>query len=300
MNKEQVFFLNKSSKSNQIFGLNFNLVSKIRNITLFIFLVCYWISVILSFFLSNIKQDILSQISNYLQLVLNTCTLTVFLINTTLAKKNYVYEQILKFLKQFDSNISTLGIKLEYKRNNYQHIFAFIAILIYVVYLVMYDILITIYVYGNMNPQYFTISRLARAIYYIGMCKAMFILHSINWRFKFINKILKSEQLDVQNGMSKAENIPNIFFIMDNMKDLCHAVNSYYGSLLLMGFTTMFVTTAIQLYYSYTVIINPILQIEKLILSTNVIFLNLFYVIGISTICQQISEKVERFSLVFN
>lgn len=294
MNNEQVFFSNKSSKSNFIFGLNFNLVSKIRNFTLFTFLVAYWISVILSFFLSNIKQDILSQISNYLQLVLNTCTLTVFLINILLVKKNYVYGQILKFLKQFDSNISTLGIKLEYKRNNYQHIFAFMAISIFVGYLLLYDILMAVYAYKNINPQYFTISRLARAIYYIGICKAMFLLHSINWRFKFINKILKSEQLDVHNGMSKSENIPRIFFIMDNMKDLCQAVNSYYGSLFLMSFTTMFVTTAIQLYYSYTVIINPTLEIHKLILSINVIFINLFYVIGISTICQQISEKVYK------
>lgn len=294
MNKEQVFFSNNSFKSNVIFGLNHNLVTKARNIIITIFLVAYWISVILSFFISNIKQDILSQISNYLQLLLNTCTLTVLLMNITLVKKKYVFDQILKFLKQFDSNISALmGIKLEYKRINYQHIFALLVILIYVVYLVVYDILMNIYVYKDLNLEYFTISRMARAVYYVGLCKTMFILHSINWRFKFINKILKSEQLDVHNGMSKNENIPRIFFIMDNMKDLCQAVNLYYGSMFLMSFTTMFAVTAIQLYYCYTVIINTeSFDVDKLILSTNVIFINLFYVIGISSICQQITEKV--------
>lgn len=296
MDEEQVFFSTKKIK------LNKSTSSTSKNI-IKIFLFVYWIGVFSSFVLYNRQQDVLTKLSNNLQLMLNTCALTVCLVNSVL--KNNVYNQILKCLKQYDSNISILGLNLEYKKSNYCHILTFIAIVIYLVYMVAYDIFISIYVQEYILVPYFIITRFSRIIYYLAMCKVMCLLHSINWRFRLINKILKSEQVEekhsyvvnivMQRGLSKEENIPQIFFIMDYMKDLCLAVNLYYGSLFLMCFLTMFVVSAIQLYYCYTLVIEDYLDIYSLILSINIICINFFFVIGISTLCQKITDKVEFF-----
>lgn len=80
MNEEQVFFSNKKFKSSFI-GLNHNSITKIRKNLILIFLFIYWIAVIASFFLYHREQDVLTKMSNYLQLILNTSTLTVALIN---------------------------------------------------------------------------------------------------------------------------------------------------------------------------------------------------------------------------
>lgn len=297
MDEEQVFFSTKESKITKSKSrINKNLIK--------IFLFIYWIGVFSSFILYNRQQDVLTKISNNLQLILNTCALTVCLVNPVL--KNNVYIQILKCLKQYDANISILGLKLEYKKTNFRHILAFFAIVIYLVYLVTYDIFISIYVHEYILIPYFIITRFSKIIYYLAMFKVMCLLHSINRRFRLINKILKAEQLEekcsknvgnieVQRGLSKKENFPQILFVMDYMKDLCLAVNLYYGSLFLMCFITMFVVSAIQLYYCYTLIIEIHLDIYSLILSINIICINFFFVIGISTLCQQITDKVKFF-----
>lgn len=294
MDEEQVFFSTKQSKINKSKS---SICKNIIKIVLFI----YWIGVFSSFVLYKPHEDVLTKISNNLQLILNTCALTVCLVNSML--KNNVYIQILKCLKQFDSNISILGLKLEYKKTNYRHILGFIAIVIYLVYLITYDILISIYVHGYILIPYFIITRFSKIIYYLAMFKVMCLLHSINRRFRLINKILKAEQIEekhsiveniqIQRGLSKKENFPQILFIMDYMKDLCLAVNLYYGSLFLMCFITMFVVSAIQLYYCYSLIIEIYLDLYSLILSINMICINFFFVIGISTLCQQITDKVK-------
>lgn len=291
MDEEQVFFSTKKLKSTA------STPSVSKNITT-IFLFFYWISVISSFILYNEKGDILTKISNNLQLILNTCALTVCLINSVL--RNNVYNLILKCLKQFDSSIASLGLNVEFKKTNTRHISAFVGIGIYLVYLVLYDIFVSIYVHKYILLPYFIISRFSRIIYYIALCKVMCLLHSINWRFRLINKILKAEQLEekhssvvyVHSNLSKKENIPKIFYIIDYMKDLCLTVNLNYGSLFLMSFITMFVVSAIQLYYCYSLIIEANMDIYSLLLSINIVLINFFFVIGISSFCQQITEKV--------
>lgn len=297
MDEEQVFFSTKQIKIDK------STSSTTKNI-IKIFLFVYWIGVFSSFVIYNRHQDVLTKLSNNLQLILSTCALTVCLVNPVF--KNNVYNQILKCLKQYDTNISILGFNLEYKTANSCHILAFIAILIYLVYMISYDILINIYVQEDIFlVPYFIITRFSRIVYYLAMGKVMCLLHSINCRFQLINKILQSEQLEekhpyavnivMQRGLSKKENIPQILFIMDYMKDLCLAVNLYYGSLFIICFITMFVVSAIQLYYCYTLVIEDNLDIYSLILSINIICINFFFVIGISTLCQKITDKVNFF-----
>lgn len=136
MNEEQIFFSGKKSKSS-LFDLSQNSVTKIRENLITIFVALHWIAVIVSLFLYHPKQNVLTNISNYLQLILNSCTLTTSLINPIL--KNSVYQRILKILKQFDSNISTLGLNLEYKKTNLRHMLAFVAVILYITYMISYD-----------------------------------------------------------------------------------------------------------------------------------------------------------------
>lgn len=208
MNEEQIFFSGKKSKSS-LFDLSQNSVTKIRENLITIFVALHWIAVIVSLFLYHPKQNVLTNISNYLQLILNSCTLTTSLINPIL--KNSVYQRILKILKLFDSNISTLGLNLEYKKTNLRHMLAFVAVILYITYMISYDLFNSAYIRSSISLPYFTITRIPRIIYFLALCNAVCLLHSINWRFKLINKILKSEQLEVQGALSKKDNTQKYF-----------------------------------------------------------------------------------------
>lgn len=98
-------------------------------------------------------------------------------------------------------------------------------------------------------------------------------------------------QLDM-NILSK------LFLIMNDLCKLARKIDEYYGLFLLTSIGALFAITSIQVYYCYVTAITFNEQLKysvwTLMVSVNLVTINLSLVVGLSTVCENVSNEATK------
>lgn len=154
-------------------------------------LTVYWIAVIKSFFIESTNTDMISKVSNWMQLVINSITITVILLRPILGAKTF--KRILSKCEMIDQKLSEFPIKMKNKQ-----LLACIAIAIgsfafYLIFLVSFDYYVSLIKYRVYTRIYWFITNFPMIIYSAGIWYAFCLFINVYFRIKFGNKLLKHE-----------------------------------------------------------------------------------------------------------
>ena len=303
----------------QCFGLipikisNTNERSKMATVIVVLFLIIYWSGLIFSMAIKQTRTDRISVISNWIQLLINGVTLTVTQINPII--KIDLLKRILNSVKKFDLDIMELGIHINYYHNYLCLACIVTSIGLYTLYLNCYDFYVTMIRSSYNTIDYWTITIIPLIVYSFGLSMAFVSLLYIRQRFQALNVLLKREEknntdvdLTLNNNSTiillsndkiikqeRGNALSKILLRLSDLFDITDYISHLYGPLFLTTFTTIFVVTAVQLYYCYVVALimdeNRGYSLWTVFLSFNIVLLNVILVISITSVCQSITNQ---------
>ncbi|XP_059617717.1 putative gustatory receptor 28b [Phlebotomus argentipes] len=297
-------------------GKNVEIVQdKIGIIVVTVFLVIYWGAIVMSFFLEHRGNDRISSISNMIQLILNGLSLTTILINTLM--KYRTFADVISGFQVIDENLRSVGKSIRYNRSLITSRTILILFGSYLILSVCFDGYVTVLRY-KMNPiWYWAVATLPSVIYSLSLLQSMFLINWISTRCHLINSILRLDgrakylkalpAVTMLTGSMKGEMqrsvelITKIYDIMSNICQLSRTLDLFLGPTFLTTITAIFAVTSIQVYYIYvtTITMNALpessgFSVWSLMVSLNIVLMNIFLVIGITTICERVNMETIR------
>lgn len=92
--------------------------------------------------------------------------------------------------------------------------------------------------------------------------------------------------------------LSQLFLIMNDLCKLARKIDEYYGLFLLTSIGALFAITSIQVYYCYVTAITFNEQLKysvwTLMVSVNMVTINLSLVVGLSTVCENVSNEATK------
>lgn len=90
--------------------------------------------------------------------------------------------------------------------------------------------------------------------------------------------------------------VPSVFHILNDLLDLGHSIEKFFGPIFLCSFTSIFIVTTIQIYYCYVLISTETNEslgysIWTVIVSTNIIVINIVTTILMTSLCETITNQ---------
>lgn len=251
-------------------NLKRNLVRKWFPVVLF--LGCYWSSLIICLTIKETKPDLISLVSNYIQMLTNAFALSVVLISTVSNAPDYY--GILSGFDCIDHQFREFGIAVSYKKS--LKLF-YMSITVFCLALIahnLYEIYTYIYRYEMFSVPYWIVHAIPFTIY--GMClhQAIFIIFCICIRCRMVNDLLKKRGMtnkiclppphpsiilavrpksDSSTASGNEDTIRVVYELTNEIHDLCERVNGYFGLSFLASFIALFAITSIQAFYCYTI-----------------------------------------------
>lgn len=174
-----------SKQSNQL------VLQKVNVVIMLLILLVYWLAVIQSFWTQTINENMISKVSNWMQLIINALSFTTILLRATLAVK--IFKRIHSISEKIDAKLSEFSIKI-----NRLHLSAIICVAvglfsIYLAFLVSFDCYVNLFKYNISSKIYWTITIFPMIIYSASICYAICLFTCIYFRIQVCNKILKHE-----------------------------------------------------------------------------------------------------------
>lgn len=287
-----------------------------------ILLLIYWINAVVVFCYERPSTDTISLVSNVIQMALNSILISVAVIipiqYMDLARRTILQMQSLV------ADLASLQISVDFRkvcRDFCLILFFFFSILIYSI---SYDAYAT-YQYGMMTVKYWFFSILPPVYMVLVLTQAICTLALTNRFYKCVNKVILAqiprteadeiEPMDTSiNKIQPAEKFAGyrypemdsraVFFpkmceVLGSLNEICQKLETYFGPLFLISFTTIFVVTSIQLYYCYQIITQVKDEARgysywTMVISVNVVLTNVILVIATTALCQAITNQVSR------
>lgn len=275
-------------------------------------LLMYWCGIITSFFTEHRANDKISAISNIIQLLLNGIALTTVLVNVLL--RYQLFDDIVMGFHGIDENLKGVGKSLKYSNSLTWARNILIAFGSYLVLSVCFDCYVIIIKYEMSPFWYWVVSTLPSVIYSLSMLQSMFIISWISTRCNKLNALLRLDcranylralpTVQMVTGSMKGriqkslDLIKKVYTIMSDICQLSHNVDNFLGPSFLATTTAIFAVTSIQIYYIYvtSVTMNELPEasgftIFSLLASLNMVIMNIFLIIAITTICDRVNTE---------
>lgn len=283
-----------------------------------ILLIIYWINAIVVICFERPSTDTISLVSNIIQLVLNAVMISVAMIVPIKYMK--LARRIIQHVHELVAQLERIRILVDFRkvRRNFCLIVGFFLTIL--IYSLVYDACIT-FKNGLMTVKYWFVTILPSVYMVLVLTQAICTLAMTRSFYRHVNRaiaaqipsedeedepsedlirgkmsISQREETTDSSGSERTFFI-NIFIILGSLEELCRKLESYFGPLFLVTFTTLFVVTSIQLYYCYQIIIQVHDEARgysylSLILCVNVVVINVILMASITALCQAITNQV--------
>ncbi|XP_055604426.1 gustatory and pheromone receptor 32a-like [Uranotaenia lowii] len=286
------------------------------------FITFYWTSMIICIVTKTYGNDRISRISNYFQLISNAIMLTTLLISPVFKLK--IFAEIVHMLKKFEDELSKDSIHPNYTLQMRWNIGIIIGVIGLLMSITSFDCYVTVF-NGFVTFEYWLITIFPHVVNVITVIQPITLLSYANTRFRILNELLMLEQnpmTDLKKQPLKARAttcftrsskqnlhvvefygychnkyfwLPRILYRYNDLYEICKLLNKYFGLLFLLTFTSIFIVTTIQLYYSYTILYwftgKNGFTIWSLLVCFNTIAMNLAVLLAIVLLCESISNK---------
>ncbi|XP_053676599.1 putative gustatory receptor 2a [Anopheles nili] len=294
------------------------------------FITLYWTSMVSSIVTSNHANDRISRISNYFQLFTNAIMLTAILLMPAFSLRNFA--EVTRALRKLEHDLQKDAIMSNYDQMARWNIGIIAGTLTVLLVVTGFDCYVAVF-RGFIRVDYWIITILPQFVNVIAVTQAALLLLYINGRFRTLNQLLQDEQHPVVGrkvfvqhdrmtgataiepkkptlhvielhgcGMDEATmkhlQLPKVLYRYNDLYDICKMLDRYFGLLFLLTFTSIFIVTTIQLYYSYTIMYwftgENGFTIWSLMVCLNTIFINLGVLLTIVLLCEKISNKTKQ------
>ena len=154
-------------------------------------LIVYWTAVIKSFWMQTINKDMMSKVSNWMQLIINTIALTTVLLRPIVAAE--IFKEIYLLLLKIDGKLDEFPMKIK-KKQCFAIVIAAIAFFVfYMTFLISFDYYVMTIRHKAFTKTYWSITIFPMIVYSAVIWYAFCLFISIYFRIKHCNKILKHE-----------------------------------------------------------------------------------------------------------
>uniref|UniRef100_A0A182NJ42 Gustatory receptor n=1 Tax=Anopheles dirus TaxID=7168 RepID=A0A182NJ42_9DIPT len=294
------------------------------------FVTLYWTSMVSSIATSNHANDRISRISNYFQLITNAIMLTAILLMPAFRLRNFA--EVTRALRKLEHDLRKDAIVSNFRQMARCNIGIVAGTLTVLLLATGFDCYVTVF-RGFIRVDYWIITILPQFVNVIAVTQAVLLLLYINGRFRTLNELLQEEQHPVVGrklferssrmtvasannpkkislhvievhgcGMDESSlkhlQLPKVLYRYNDLYDICKMLDRYFGLLFLLTFTSIFIVTTIQLYYSYTILYwftgENGFTIWSLMVCLNTISINLGVLLTIVLLCEKISNKTKH------
>ncbi|XP_035906314.1 putative gustatory receptor 2a [Anopheles stephensi] len=298
------------------------------------FVTLYWTAMVSSIATSNHANDRISRISNYFQLITNAIMLTAILLMPAFRLRNFA--EVTRALRKLEHDLQKDSLGSNFRRMVRWNVGIVCGTLGVLVLATGFDCYVTVF-RGSIRADYWIITILPQFVNVIAVTQAILLLLYINGRFRMLNRLLVEEQHPVAGrkhtyeqsgrltvagptndpkklslhvievhgcGMDGASShkhlhqLPKVLYRYNDLYDICKLLDRYFGLLFLLTFTSIFIVTTIQLYYSYTILYwftgENGFTIWSLMVCLNTISINLGMLLTIVLLCEQISNRTKQ------
>lgn len=229
--------------------------------------ICYWVSLIYCVSTKEIKVDLLSLLSHYIQLLLNAIALSCTLVSTVYNCDHFrgildEFEETDRHLKAFDTFMDyTHHLKLAYVATSLfilalGSVFSFE----YLVALVMFDL---------STLPYWIVHVIPFPIYGMALHQAVFFIYCAVTRCRMVNGLLKkhTEKSIFRSQsileLSETDTMKIVYQLTVRIHQLCEEINGYFGITFLTSLLAMFAVSSIQMFYALNIISDPNNELKR-------------------------------------
>ncbi|KAL1395342.1 hypothetical protein pipiens_011325 [Culex pipiens pipiens] len=286
------------------------------------FVTLYWISMIISIVTRTYVNDRISRISNYFQLISNAIMLTTLLVNPMFKLNGFA--EIIRALNKFEDELNKDSIYPNYATHIRWNIGIITGVFLLLLAMTTFDCYVTVFS-GHITFEYWLITIFPNLVNVLAVTQAILLLLYISSRFRILNELLLLEQNPLADlkkpcnkirastgytrttknnihivelydlSLNKCYRLPKILYRYNDLYELCKLLDKHFGILFLLTFTSIFIVTTIQLYYSYTILYwftgKNGFTIWSLLVCFNTIAMNLTVLLTIVLLCENISNK---------
>uniref|UniRef100_A0A7G3AEA5 Gustatory receptor n=1 Tax=Lutzomyia longipalpis TaxID=7200 RepID=A0A7G3AEA5_LUTLO len=252
-----------------------------------ILLTIYWFGIVMSFFMDHKGNDKISAISNIIQLILNAVALTTILTNGLL--KFRTFDNILQEFALIDENLRGVGRAIKYHRSLILSRSILLTFIGYLILSIVFDCYVTVIRYEMTPIWYWIVATLPSVVYSMCLLQAMFIITWISTRCHLVNSILLCGSHH-QNLHHHERNLPTLTHCgCLHGTTIPHHYHSYFCRHLHPGLLHLRHSN-----YNGDCSRHFGISIWSLLVSLNIVLMNVFLVISLTTICERVnSETVE-------
>ncbi|EAA44231.1 AGAP006450-PA [Anopheles gambiae str. PEST] len=295
------------------------------------FVTLYWTAMVSSIATSNHANDRISRISNYFQLITNAIMLTAILLMPAFRLRNFA--EVTRALRKLEQDLQQDAIPTNCRQMARWNIGIVVGTVTVLLLATAFDCYVTVF-RGFIRVDYWIITILPQFVNVIAVTQVVLLLLYINARFRKLNQLLEEEQHPVAGrkrferasrlagnmpanepkkmslhvievhgcGIDAANlkhlQLPKVLYRYNDLYDICKLLDRYFGLLFLLTFTSIFIVTTIQLYYSYTILYwftgENGFTIWSLMVCLNTISINLGVLLTIVLLCEKISNKTKH------
>lgn len=228
----------------------------------FVFL--YWLTMVLAVTTRKSGADLISIVSNYIQLLFNGCALSMVII-MAVYNRGY-YKKILNGFYLIDQQFKSFGCAVDYKKQLkvfYSTICIFFIVLIGQYSYEYYVLLIRKEIFPI---PYWIIHAIPFLVYGLCLQQAAYLIYCVLLRCRMVNDLLRRKRLaakplrgisantvTVDVPVNRDETFKTIHQLTDGIHELCESVNGYFGMSFLASLMAMFAVTSIQAFYCYKI-----------------------------------------------
>lgn len=229
-------------------------------------LLVYWITLTFCLLNKENTEDLISLMSNYIQILMNAATFSVTLISTVVNRKHF--KRILSEFERIDRKFKAVRCPIDYAK----HLRVFYAtVTIFWVVLVakyVFEAFVFLFMYNMFSVLYWLVYIVPFVIYGTCLHQATFIIYCVLVRCRMVHDLLESKRFPkkklivqptmmtfegMNSGDTSCETIKVVHQLTDGIHELCYRINGFFGLTFLASMMTMFAITSIQAFYCYKV-----------------------------------------------
>lgn len=267
--------------------------------------IIYWVALIYSLITKDTNTDLISTVSNYIQILLNALAFSVIILVTP--SKTQAFKGIMEEIDKIDDEFRGLGNTIPERQQRMVFSVGLGVFCLITIAVNFYDIIWT-----RAPILYWIVHAIPPVIYGLCLQQAIFIVYCTLVRCRMVNdllvkrKIVRKVVVPKTNQPSpvqrvKGDVIKTVYQLTSGIHNLCDRINSFFGPSLLLSLMAMFAVTSIQVFYCYKVSSNFDAERNRtvwtLFVSINIVMQNLLLVTVLCFISDMVGTEASNIGI---
>lgn len=307
-----IFPLYKASESGHL------RISHLARITCLLVLIFYWIGVVFGLLQRNLPKNIVSNFSNYIQLLVNAVAFTAVQLNPLCRWR--MFHEILELFTCIDNRLQQVSPILDHKNSK---IINWVSLGLFTIFFMnhLFSFVATIW-YLDVSFFYWLLTTIPLLTYAQSLHQSMLLIYGIRNRFQMAAKcwqtriIPRSGVIDVLPGdfydcgsrhtlscveKHTRDKKATVVDIIKDISHLCNLLEEYSGPVFCATFAALFPVTSIQTFYVITLVVDfQGSPIWTLLICINMIIVNLILVVGLCYTVEKALSSVDYILKIAN